>query len=342
MKNKKIVPVVISLLIVILSASILVWLVSVYKSHKIYCVTQLEDARLLNRNIAISNEVGYFYNEFGGKLEKSELYVIPLSQYGGPDADYSFYKFNSKYYGISDEALLFNGGNDAIRFLYKHGSILYLVNTDERTCKQIAPETEFHSASTGGTYLLEINNNHYNFYKRVNYAYDLYPAVTMNITSNNLSFISWINDRYVLIKSDTNDGFIYLIADAENGDALTCMSVRDKDEEYKKNLISTRYFVKNQDENGLLIFDIYKQEMIEYKYKSEGNITVTCVSSDASYVVIRDGIEYKIVSKNGKSLDFDSFIEGDCEYSEFILDNIIFISTKNDRLDCASIFKILL
>ncbi len=336
MKSKKIIPITISLLIVLIAAGALTWLITIYNSHKIYNVISFNNATTLNGRVAQSDGLGYLYNEYGGDFEKSELFVLPLSQYNGPDEDYSFYKFNSVYYGISEEALPFNGGNDTIRFLYKYNKVLYLINTEEHTCQEISPEIEFHSASTGGTYLLEINGNQFNFYKRVNYAYDLYPAVTMNLSSESTEFISWINDRYALIKSDTEKGFIYLIADAENGEALTCMSLKNSDEEYKKEIFSMRYFIKELDNDIFSLFDIYTQEVVSFKYKSDKSFSVINVSKNASYVVLKDGNEYKIVSRDGKSLTLDS-LENNKSY-EFILDNIIFISDENS----AAIYKILL
>lgn len=336
MKSRKIIPITISLLIVLISSGILIWLISVYNSHKIYNVITFDAPATINGKVTESDGVGYLYNEYGGNLEKSDLSVIPLSQYNGPDADYSFYKFNSVYYGIDNEALPFNGGNDTVRFLFKYGKVLYLINTDERTCTEIKPETEFHSASTNGTYLAEINGNQFKFHKRVNYAYDLYPAVTMNLSAESIEFISWINDRYALIKSDTQKGVVYLIADAENGETLPCMSLKKDDEAYKKELISKRYFINEYRDDGFTLFDIYTQEKVEFEYNCDNSISITAVSNEASYAVINNGKEYKIISQDGKTIDLST--AGQENHFEFILDNIMFVSTDNS----ASIFKILL
>ena len=110
----------ISFLIVLLSLGILIRLLSIYNSHKTYNVITFDNETVLHGKVAECDTLGYYYNEYGGSFEKSDLYSIPLLQYSGPDVDYLFYKFNSKYYGTTSESLPFNGGNDAIRFLYKH------------------------------------------------------------------------------------------------------------------------------------------------------------------------------------------------------------------------------
>lgn len=341
MKNKKIIPITVSFIIVLICAGILIWLISVYNSHKTFEVITFKNNTALNGKVAKCDEIGYCYNEYGGNFEKSDLYSIPLSQYSGPDEDYLFYKFNSKYYGTTPEALPFNGGNDSIRFLYKHNKVLYLTNTDELTCTEISPEIEFHSASTGGTYLLEINGAKYNFYKRVNYAYDLYPAVPMLLKSDKLEFVSWINDRYALIKSYTDKGYIYVIADAETGETLTCMSIYNSDEEYKKEIISLRFFVKEYLENKFVVFDIYTQENIEFEYNSNEKVKVLSVSDNASYSVILDDSKTKIINRNGTSIDVSEIISGKFNYSEFILDNILFVSYNYNGKNVASVHKIL-
>jgi hypothetical protein len=340
MKTKRIVPIIISFLITVIASCSLFFFIRIYTTHKTYKTFEFDEKVEYKNGIIIAENTAYLYNEYGGRVYESELSSMPLLQYSDLNEEYPFFRFDSKYYGAYEQDLTFNGGNDSIRFLHKSNGILYLFNTDDRTFKAIHPDIDFHSASTDGTYLLEITKNKFNFYKRLNYSYDLSPPVSMLYDSDNITFINWINDRYILIKSDTKKGVLYSIADAETGETAPCMSIDDNYADYQKELISNKYFVK-QLNNNIIIFDIFKQDEIKFPKIIFNSAKILKVSHDATYLVANIDEKIKIISNNGKAVSISEFADGEYVNSEFLEDNILLLTIKKDGKETSSIHKML-
>ena len=329
---KRYLPMALCFLVVVIATVLLISLMSLLQSKRVHEVYSFEEELVLNNGILVGDTYGYLYNEYGGGISESGISSIPLSQYGGPDEDFLFYEFDNRYYGADS---LFNGGVTADRFLSKHNGVLYQTDIYLKECNAIMPEIDFHSASTQGTYLLSIDGNDFYFYKKANSSYKLEDAIKMALDSEYVEFCFWINDRYLLAKTE----LIYVIVDAENGEALPCLSLDDS-ELVDKNLISKRYFLKATDNNSIRLFDIYTQEDIFFDYECD-NVKVIAVSDNGEYTVINDG-EYLVINSKGKSMPTSEFVGGDLKSAEFLANNILLVTYVDDSVTKSSIYKIML
>ena len=332
MKNKKYLYISLSFLLFIIALSALFILISIYSSHKTNKIAEFSEHVSVKNGLLIGNDKAYLYNEYGSDIWESQLKSIPLSQYNGPEQDFSYYSFDGKYYAADRESAPFSGANSTTRFLYKSSDELYLIDTKEYTCTEVSNGIDFISCSPNGTYFLQQDSSDMYFHKRINAKCEFESPVRLQLESDNLSFQFWINDRYALISSLTSNGLLYLIADAENGEAAPCMSVSHDFEDYQKELISKRYFVTELTEEHILLFNIYTQEEIKIKHKNADEIKILSVSHDADYIVCSKGDELFILSKNGKSLPFKKITDSIPESFEFLQNNILlFTLTKGDK-----------
>ena len=329
---KRYLPMVLCFLVVVIATALLIGLMSLLQSKKVHEVYSFDEELILNNGILVGDTCGYLYNEYGGGILESCISSIPLSQYGGPDDDFLFYDFDGRYYGVDS---LFNGGVTADRFLSKHNGVLYQTDIYLKECNAIMPDIDFHSASTQGTYLLSIEGNDFYFYKKANSSYKLEDAVKMRLDSEYVEFCFWINDRYLLARTD----LIYVIVDAENGDALPCLSLND-DELVDDKLISKRYFRKASDSDVIRLFDIYTQEEIFFDYECD-NGKVIAVSDNGEYALVNDG-EYVIINAKGKSMQASEFVDGDVKSAEFLANNILLITYVDDSVTKSTIYKIMI
>ncbi len=329
---KRYLPMALCFLVAVIATVLLIVLMSVLQSKKIHKVYTFDEELILNNGVLTGDNYGYLYNEYGGGISESGISSIPLSQYGGPEADFLFYEFDNRYYGVDS---LFNGCVTSDRFLTKHNGILYQTDIYLKECSAIKPEINFHSASTQGTYLLAIDGNDFYFYKKANSDYKLEDAVKSLLDADNVEFCFWINDRYVLARTD----LIYVIIDAENGEALPCLSL-DDDQLIDKEIISKRYFHKVSNDKTIKLFDIYTQDDIVFKYKNS-NATVSAVSDDGKYAVVNDG-EYIIINNKGKTIPLSEFVDGGAKDVVFLANNILLVTYIKDNAIKSSIYKIML
>ena len=95
MKSRKIIPIVVSFFITLISGCILIFLLRIYNSHKVFKVFEFSEPVTYHDGIIDAQDSAYVYNEYGGKITKSELSSMPLSQYSQLDEEYLFYIVNS-------------------------------------------------------------------------------------------------------------------------------------------------------------------------------------------------------------------------------------------------------
>lgn len=330
---KRYLPIFISFLVVVGSISTLVYLNSIYKSKKINLVHEFEESVVYDNGMLTGQNKTYFFNSYGGSVSESDIMTIPLSQYGGPDSDYIFSNLKAVYYAV-DSNKVFNGCNETYMFLCEVDKVLYLVNTYDNDCTPINPDTDFHSASKGGSYLVEHSDSLY-FYKRLNLNYELSNPVKINSDSVDLEICFWLNDQYLLIK----DGNKYIVADAKSGETAECFSVSDGLSDVE--LISDIYYLSEKDDKNFSLLNVYTNEKFKYKHSLTADSIIFAVSSDGKYAAISDEDVF-VVSNKGKSFNLSKSVGYKISSADFIENNILLVTFNKDGVELSSIYKIML
>ncbi len=329
-----------SLAVVVIASVLLFLFIGFYKSHEVYKVKEFSSRADFSHGILVCENEAYLYSEYGGNFENSDLFSRPLSQYNGPDTEFSYYLFGSKFIGASIPDSLFSGANTSTKFITKNNDTLFLVDTENLTCSTILKDLNIISCSASGTYFLEENNSKYYFHKKTSDSFDFASPIELLLNSENIESVEWVNDRYVLIKAFTNTHLIYFVADAENGEASPLYSIELNEEEYKKELLSDRYFVKSIDGEKMVLFGIWSQEECEIKLEDAKQYQILAISHDASYAAIKKDGELFLCSKNGKLKDIENLIDSDYAEIVFLLDNIVLLNPESTA-DAAVVYKLM-
>ncbi len=339
-RGKKRIALILSFFVTIISLSVLLYIVFVYKSHTVYEIEKIDAKLEYEDGLLVSDDCAYLYNEYGGSLSKSNLFSLPIYQYDGPEADYLYYKFDTKYYAASRENQLLSPANTQTTLMLKYEGIVYEVDIENKSCKKLLSDCEIHSVSLGGTYYLEISDNRYAFYK-LNKDELCYSSAMQLQSDFPVEFCFWLNDRYLLVKTYTDTSVLYNIVDASNGEATVCGSINNNVPENQKKLFSDKYLISDIDSDRIDIFDIYTQETVKFKLKNAEKYTVLQVSNDASYAIVEKDGETFLISKKGKILSFKDITGNNCSDSFFIKDNIM-VAVFDDGTSCySSIYKII-
>ena len=323
---KKAILILLSFSISVCCAALLICFANIYNSHKYHKILDFSSKIVYNNGLIISDDYAYIFNEYGSDFTRSDLYSAPLLQYGGPDIEFYYYKFNNIYFGTG-ESLSFSPANSSEAFFCKNGRELYYIDTNTKVCTLVNNQKNITSCSLGGTYFLE-ENDKYIFYKFDKKSLSFTDSVEMKLQSDNYSFVCWLNDSYALIYSSTDKGDVYYIVNAHDGEALPCASILKSDKEYQKQIFSNRYFIKDTDK-GEKIFDIYLQDFINFNLKAIKTDTINKISDKASYILTLEDGMYKIFSSKGLALVLNEVVDGDISNVDFICDNIIIITTLN-------------
>ncbi len=328
-RTKKVLKIGMSFSVTIFSLILLFFMFNIINSRPVNKVFEFDAPVTVQNNVIINNNQAYLYNVYGGDFLKSEKYSLPLSQFQSHDGDFEYYLFDETFYGANDTDAQFNGANTNTSFIHKEERKIYLYNTENFTAKHILEDKNIISCSENGSYFLEQDGSEYYFHKRKNLNYEFYSPKKLNISANVCVFCFWINDSYALFFSLTENGKLYFIANAENGETAPAYSIENSFNDFHKELISNRFFINNKSENNIECFNIYLQEVANIKFKNSKTSHVLAISHNATYSVIKSNNDTFLVSKGGKSTPVSQLISEECLSAHFLLDNIVILTTKN-------------
>jgi len=329
-KVKRYLPIFISLLVVIASIVVLMQFVSFYNSKKINLIHTFDESVSYTDGMLLGKDKTYFFNPYGGDVIESDIMSIPLSQYGGPDVDFTFSQNNGCYFAV-DGSKAFNGANETYMFLCEHNNVLYLVNTYDNSCIEIQPNTNFHSASTNGTFLVEICDGLI-FYEKLDENYKLSKPVEVKFDTESVDICFWLNDYYLLVKNENE----YTIVNAVDGDTLPCFTIKSESE----SLISERFIFESYDNKAVSLFDLYSQKQVKLPFKSTVDVEVLAVSGNAEYAVLKS--DNVFVISDSEKLNLSQKLNADISEAVFIRDNILLVSYVKNGKAISEIYKIML
>ena len=327
----------ISLFVAVFAIILLIFLYKTYVSQKVYKIKDFETTLEYRDGLLVSGDSAFLFSEIGGTLNESDLYSLPLSQFNGPEHDFYYYSFNSRFYGANAPDNAFSGANSESHFLFKLDNTLYLITPSSSSCAPILENHNIISTSTNGTYFLEKKDSQYYFHKKISDSFDFKDPQKLILSDAEIDEPTWVNDRYALIKSLSKDKTSYYVADAENGECSPLYTIENSSPPLFQKLFANKYFVKSIDENSIVLFSIWTQEDVVVKLNNAEKYNIVDISDNSSYLILKKDDVFYISSKSGNVHEANNLLNLSSKNFQFVFDNILIVNTTNNT---SSIFKL--